>query len=31
MLGAGDLLIESGAEDGQQRFTDVRHPDRVRT
>lgn len=29
LLGAGDLLIESGGEDGQQRFTDVRHPDRV--
>jgi len=29
MLGAGDLLIESGAEGGQQRFTDVRHPDKV--
>lgn len=29
MLGAGDLLIESGGEDGQQRFTDVRHPERV--
>jgi uncharacterized membrane protein YdbT with pleckstrin-like domain len=26
MLGAGDLLIESGGEDGQQRFTDVRKP-----
>jgi uncharacterized membrane protein YdbT with pleckstrin-like domain len=29
MLGAGDLLVESGGEDGQQRFTDIRHPDRV--
>ena len=29
MLGAGDLLIESGAEEGQQRFTDVRNPDQV--
>jgi uncharacterized membrane protein YdbT with pleckstrin-like domain len=29
ILGAGDLLIESGAEQGQQRFTDVRKPDRV--
>ena len=29
ILGAGDLLIESGGEDGQQRFTDIRHPDRV--
>ena len=29
LLGAGDLLIESGGEDGQSRFTDIRHPDRV--
>ncbi len=29
MLGAGDLLIESGGEAGQQRFTDVRRPERV--
>ena len=29
LLGAGDLLIESGGEDGQQRFTDIRHPDKV--
>jgi uncharacterized membrane protein YdbT with pleckstrin-like domain len=29
ILGAGDLLIESGGEDGQQRFTDIRHPARV--
>jgi uncharacterized membrane protein YdbT with pleckstrin-like domain len=29
MLGAGDLLIESGGEDGQQRFTDIRHPEQV--
>ncbi len=29
ILGAGDLLVESGGEDGQQRFTDIRHPDRV--
>ncbi|MEI6496903.1 MAG: PH domain-containing protein [Actinomycetota bacterium] len=29
MLGAGDLLIESGGEDGQTRFTDIRHPDKV--
>ena len=29
MLGAGDLLIESGSEQGQQRFTDVRNPDQV--
>ena len=29
MLGAGDLLIESGGEDGHQRFTDIKHPDRI--
>ena len=29
ILGAGDLLIESASEDGQQRFTDIRHPDKV--
>lgn len=29
VLGAGDLLIESGGEDGQSRYTDIRHPDRV--
>jgi len=29
LIGAGDLLIESGGEDGQQRFTDVRKPQRV--
>jgi len=29
MVGAGDLLIESGGEKGQQRFTDIRQPDRV--
>lgn len=29
VIGAGDLLIESGAESGQQRFTDVKNPDRV--
>jgi uncharacterized membrane protein YdbT with pleckstrin-like domain len=29
ILGAGDLLIESGGEDGQQRFTDIRHPAQV--
>lgn len=29
MVGAGDLLIESGGEDGQSRFTDIRHPDQV--
>jgi uncharacterized membrane protein YdbT with pleckstrin-like domain len=29
IIGAGDLLIESGGEDGQQRFTDIAHPDKV--
>jgi membrane protein YdbS with pleckstrin-like domain len=29
MIGAGDLLIESASEGGQQRFTDVKHPDRI--
>ncbi len=29
ILGAGDLQIESGAEEGQSHFTDVRDPDRV--
>lgn len=29
MLGAGDLLIESGGEGGQERFEDIKHPDRV--
>jgi uncharacterized membrane protein YdbT with pleckstrin-like domain len=29
VLGAGDLLIESGGEAGQERFTDISHPDRV--
>ena len=29
MTGAGDLVIESGGEDGQQRFTDIRRPDKV--
>ncbi len=29
MTGSGDLVIESGGEDGQQRFTDIRRPDRV--
>ncbi len=29
LLGVGDLLIESGGETGQQRFTDIRQPDRV--
>ncbi len=29
LIDAGDLLIESGGEDGQQRFTDILKPDRV--
>jgi len=29
MLGAGDLLIESAGVDGRQRFTDIKHPERV--
>ncbi len=29
LVGVGDLLIESGGETGQQRFTDIRQPDRV--
>lgn len=29
VIGAGDLLIESGAEGGQQRFTDVHNPDKI--
>jgi uncharacterized membrane protein YdbT with pleckstrin-like domain len=29
MLGCGDLLIESGGETGQQRFTEVKGPDQV--
>jgi uncharacterized membrane protein YdbT with pleckstrin-like domain len=29
LLGAGDLLIESGGEDGQSRFSDIKHPDQV--
>jgi len=29
VVGAGDLVIESGGEQGQQRFTDIRQPDRV--
>jgi uncharacterized membrane protein YdbT with pleckstrin-like domain len=29
MLGAGNLLIESGGETGQQRFTDIKNPERV--
>ncbi len=29
ILGAGDLLIESGGKDGQQTFTDIRKPEMV--
>ncbi|MEX0846186.1 MAG: PH domain-containing protein [Ilumatobacteraceae bacterium] len=29
IVGAGDLLIESGGEDGQSRFSDIKHPDQV--
>ena len=29
MVGAGDLLIESGGEDGQQLFTDISSPEEV--
>lgn len=29
IVGAGDLVIESGGESGQQHFTDIRHPGRV--
>ncbi|HUF96511.1 MAG TPA: PH domain-containing protein [Ilumatobacter sp.] len=29
LVGAGDLMIESGGEEGQQRFTDIRNPQRV--
>lgn len=29
LVGAGNLLIESGGEDGQQRFTDIRKPEIV--
>ena len=29
LIGAGDLLIESGGEDGQQRFSDIRNPQAV--
>jgi uncharacterized membrane protein YdbT with pleckstrin-like domain len=29
VLGAGDLLIESAGESGQQRFTDIAHPSEV--
>jgi membrane protein YdbS with pleckstrin-like domain len=29
MIGTGDLMIESGGEGGQQRFSDIKDPDRV--
>ena len=29
IIGAGDLLIESGGEDGQQRFSDIAKPEKV--
>jgi membrane protein YdbS with pleckstrin-like domain len=29
IVGAGDLMIESGSEHGQQHFTDIKHPDLV--
>jgi len=29
IVGAGDLLIESGGKDGQQRFSDIRKPEQV--
>ena len=29
LVGAGDLVIESGGEEGRQNFTDIRHPDKV--
>lgn len=29
LVGAGDLMIESGGESGRQHFTDIRQPDRV--
>ena len=30
IVGAGDLTIESGGESGQEHFTDISHPDRVK-
>ena len=30
VLGAGDHLIESGGQDGQQRFTDIKRPQEVK-
>lgn len=31
ILGSGDLLIESAGESGQQRFSDIRHPEEVQS
>ncbi len=31
ILGTGNILIESGGESGQQRFTDIKNPSRVQT
>lgn len=30
LVGAGDIVIESGGENGQQRFADIRNPNRVK-
>jgi uncharacterized membrane protein YdbT with pleckstrin-like domain len=29
MIGAGDLIVESAGESGQNRFTDIKHPEAV--
>jgi hypothetical protein len=29
MVGTGDILIESGGEDGQSLFSDIRDPEQV--
>jgi hypothetical protein len=29
VLGAGDLIIESSGQDGQSKFSDIKHPDDV--
>jgi membrane protein YdbS with pleckstrin-like domain len=29
LFGAGDLIIESSGQDGQSKFSDIRHPDEV--
>lgn len=31
MVGSGDLIIESAAETGQTRYTDIPHPERLQT